>query len=419
MYFSVFQYALIPSTACTKIAKIMNLIKTKLYLDTRGLEDWQEAPLKLAINFSHQTALLSLGFRFRPEFWDKKRCVLINHPERTIYNSIILKAKMKAELTLRTMIDEDEHLLLHSATYIKNKLAERLDPVREREKNLIYPQYLRYIEQCRKQRTKEIYQVTLNRLKQFDKDFENRLYTDVNAIYLTNFDKYLQKNSHSVNGRSIHFRNIRAVFNSAITNELTTYYPFRQFKIRSETTRKRALPIAILRKLMTEDADNFNEQELIDAFRLSFLLIGINIADLYNLKEVEYGRIEYDRAKTGRHYSIKVEPEAQVIIDKYKGRSRLLWLYRRFINAHRAGMSINREIKRITHKKDISLYWARHSWATIAAQLDIPKETIAHALGHGQNTVTDIYIDFDLRKVDAANRKVIDFVLYGKGEGVI
>lgn len=397
----------------------MNLIKTKLYLDTRGLEDWQEAPLKLAINFSHQTALLSLGFRFRPEFWDKKRCVLINHPERTIYNSIILKAKMKAELTLRTMIDEDEHLLLHSATYIKNKLAERLDPVREREKNLIYPQYLRYIEQCRKQRTKEIYQVTLNRLKQFDKDFENRLYTDVNAIYLTNFDKYLQKNSHSVNGRSIHFRNIRAVFNSAITDELTTYYPFRQFKIRSETTRKRALPIAILRKLMTEDADNFNEQELIDAFRLSFLLIGINIADLYNLKEVEYGRIEYDRAKTGRHYSIKVEPEAQEIIDKYKGRSRLLWLYRRFINAHRAGMSINREIKRITHKKDISLYWARHSWATIAAQLDIPKETIAHALGHGQNTVTDIYIDFDLRKVDAANRKVIDFVLYGKGEGVI
>ncbi len=397
----------------------MNLIKTKLYLDTRGLEDWQEAPLKLAINFSHQTALLSLGFRFRPEFWDKKRCVLINHPERTIYNSIILKAKMKAELTLRTMIDEDEHLLLHSATYIKNKLAERLDPVREREKNLIYPQYLRYIEQCRKQRTKEIYQVTLNRLKQFDKDFENRLYTDVNAIYLTNFDKYLQKNSHSVNGRSIHFRNIRAVFNSAITDELTTYYPFRQFKIKSETTRKRALPIAILRKLMTEDADNFSEQELIDAFRLSFLLIGINIADLYNLKEVEYGRIEYDRAKTGRHYSIKVEPEAQVIIDKYKGRGRLLWLYRRFINAHRAGMSINREIKRITHKKDISLYWARHSWATIAAQLDIPKETIAHALGHGQNTVTDIYIDFDLRKVDAANRKVIDFVLYGKGEGVI
>ena len=61
---------------------------------------------------------------------------------------------------------------------------------------------------------------------------------------------------------------------------------------------------------------------------------------------------------------------------------------------------------------DISTYWARHTWATIAAGLDIPKETIAHALGHAwaTNTTTDIYIRFDERKVDEANRKVIDAI---------
>ena len=63
---------------------------------------------------------------------------------------------------------------------------------------------------------------------------------------------------------------------------------------------------------------------------------------------------------------------------------------------------------------NLTTYWARHTWATIAASLDIPKETIAAALGHGGNTVTDIYIDFDQRKVDEANRKVIDWALYGK-----
>ena len=63
---------------------------------------------------------------------------------------------------------------------------------------------------------------------------------------------------------------------------------------------------------------------------------------------------------------------------------------------------------------ELTTYWARHSWATIAASLDIPKETIAAALGHGGNTVTDIYIDFDVRKIDEANRRVIDWVLYGK-----
>ena len=57
---------------------------------------------------------------------------------------------------------------------------------------------------------------------------------------------------------------------------------------------------------------------------------------------------------------------------------------------------------------------SRHSWATIAAYLDIPKDTIAAALGHGGHTVTDIYIEFDMRKVDEANRKVLDYVLYDK-----
>ena len=62
----------------------------------------------------------------------------------------------------------------------------------------------------------------------------------------------------------------------------------------------------------------------------------------------------------------------------------------------------------------ISTYWARHSWATIASSLDISRDVIGHALGHGNNTVTDIYIDFDQAKVDEANRKVLDWVLYNK-----
>lgn len=50
----------------------------------------------------------------------------------------------------------------------------------------------------------------------------------------------------------------------------------------------------------------------------------------------------------------------------------------------------------------------------MAAELDIPKDTIAAALGHGGNTVTDIYIDFNAKKVDEANRLVLDYVLYDK-----
>lgn len=51
----------------------------------------------------------------------------------------------------------------------------------------------------------------------------------------------------------------------------------------------------------------------------------------------------------------------------------------------------------------------------MAASLDIPKETISAALGHEIGSrVTSIYIDFDRRKVDEANRRVLDWVFYGK-----
>ena len=65
--------------------------------------------------------------------------------------------------------------------------------------------------------------------------------------------------------------------------------------------------------------------------------------------------------------------------------------------------------------QNITTYWSSHSWATIAASLDIPDDTISLALGHaGANSTTSIYIERDMRKVDAANRRFIDYVLYGR-----
>jgi len=56
-------------------------------------------------------------------------------------------------------------------------------------------------------------------------------------------------------------------------------------------------------------------------------------------------------------------------------------------------------------------YISRHTWATLAHKVDIPKDVISLALGHSFGCdVTDIYIDFDRDKIDEANRKVIDYI---------
>lgn len=178
-----------------------------------------------------------------------------------------------------------------------------------------------------------------------------------------------------------------------------------------------------------------------DYFKLTFFLIGINTVDLLACKKSDLveGRLRYRRAKTGRLYNIKVEDEAAELIERYHGGEMLVNFGERITNYHNFTGKCDKGLKSIGetvqvpnpqwkegsrkhrfHVKytpafpGLSIYWARHSWATIAASLDIPKETIAAALGHGGNTVTDIYIDFDQKKVDEANRRVIDWVVYGK-----
>jgi integrase len=77
-------------------------------------------------------------------------------------------------------------------------------------------------------------------------------------------------------------------------------------------------------------------------------------------------------------------------------------------------MMVNRYLKQVGKMVGIdtlTTYDARYTWANIAAGLDIPKETIAQALGHTKPTVTDVYITFDRNKVDKANRMVIDYIL--------
>ena len=162
---------------------------------------------------------------------------------------------------------------------------------------------------------------------------------------------------------------------------------------------------------------------------LMFYLIGINAADLLlaRKKDVVNGRLEYQRAKTGKLYSVLIQPEAQAIIDKYAGEGEYLLNvmdtyanYKDFLHRMNLGLRQIGEVERkgLGGKKertplfpDLSSYWSRHTWATLAAQLDTPKDVISEALGHeyGSST-TSIYINFNREKVDQANRKVIDFL---------
>lgn len=173
---------------------------------------------------------------------------------------------------------------------------------------------------------------------------------------------------------------------------------------------KRSLAIKDLRNIFERREDDYM-QRYADVFKLSFLLVGINIGDMCLLKRgnVNAGRIEYNRQKTHKLYSIKIEPEAQLIIDKYKGRVYLL----KFIETCNTATFLSRMNKALKKAvAGISTYWSRHTVASIAAEIDIPLDIIARLLGHADasHSTTMIYINFDEKKSDDANRKIIDYI---------
>ena len=289
--------------------------------------------------------------------------------------------------------------------------------------------------ELKKPSTRLTYERTLKHIGTFISNGHSNALDEVNKAWLTAFDNYLMQSNPAQNARALHLRNLRAVFNYAIDEELTTNYPFRRFKIKTVKTEKRSLSVETLRQILTYPIEDW-QVAYRDMFKLSFMLMGINFADMLNLEKnaMREGRIVFNRHKTARLYSMKVEPEAMALIEKYAGEEHLLSImdsrkdYLQYIrqtnnalrkigDCERKGLGGKKTHHAICN--DLSTYWARHTWATLAASLDIPKETIAAALGHGGNTVTDIYIDFDRRKVDEANRKVLDWVLYGKKDGIV
>lgn len=383
-----------------------------------------EGSLKIRITKERKTAYISLGISIAPYQWDEATRMIVNHPQEKSLNEL-KKARMNEAQNFITALKITKELDGYSAIELKNKI-EGTPTIKTSKKNLFAEKFKAFANTRRGKSTCADYLHTLKRMGDFDSHIDSRTFEDVDKDYLAAFDKYLSRTC-TVNSKAHYYRNIRAVFNDAIDDGITSSYPFRKFRIKTQETAKRSLTAEQLRTLRDYPCDEHLEKYR-DMFMLMFYLCGINAADLFQLgpDAIHKGRLEYNRRKTGKFYSIKVEPEAQELLDKYKGKNYLLNIcderasYKDFL--HRMGDGLKKigpyERKGRGGKKvfyplfpNLSQYWCRHSWATLAAELDIPDDTIAMSLGHSMgNKTTAIYINRNRKKVDDANRKIIDFL---------
>lgn len=209
--------------------------------------------------------------------------------------------------------------------------------------------------------------------------------------------------------------------------------PFIELEIpKQEATRKRAISADIIKKVWKlpykdmkkgyKATCRYNLAK--DCFILSFCLMGMNSADLYNATEMKGNTITYNRTKTKdrrldkAQMKVDIPKLAQSLIEKYKDKTgkRLFNFYQYYVDEKGFNKAINyglKEIGRLLEIDDLEYYAARHSWATIALnKVGIDKYTVHAALNHVGETmrVTDIYIERDFVNENRANAKVVKYV---------
>lgn len=385
--------------------------KKLLYLDTRRGN--KNCPLKLIFRNGNSQCMHAIGISIDAENWDAKNQMVVNIKRAPIINLQLQQIQSNLESLLFNLRIYGKLTQL-TAGEIKAKYLAIYEGIEEKneEENTTLIEVIEKFSSNKNQKRKYCFDSLGSYLKKFDPNNTNINLIDKN--YIEYFIKFLKKTSLKTNSQQVYFMALKSVIKYCIEEEIITKNPMRGISFKRDETMKRSLRVEDLRMIFNIVDDK--NQIYLDIFKLIFLLIGINIKDLVYLKNenIENGRINYYRFKNRRLYSIKIEKEAQEIIDKYRGEKYMLNIienrsFESFYN------SIFRFLKASTSHicKNLTTYYARHSWATIASQLDISRDVIAEALGHRQ-TVTDIYINFDRRKIDKANRKVIDFVLYNK-----
>ena len=239
------------------------------------------------------------------------------------------------------------------------------------------------------------------------------------------WEAWMKQEGNCMNTISYYNRILRTLYNKAVDDGIIEdTKPFKKCYTGNEKTIKRAIPIAKVKQLAHIDLSDKKKhiQFARDMFMLSFYTRGMSWIDLVTLKktDIQQGVIVYRRHKTNQKLYIKIEKPMKQIFEKYwdddsdyllniikskddKGARR---------ESKNALFRINKalhELGKFIGVQNLTMYVARHSWASACKESNIPISVISEGMGHDSEETTRIYLaQLDTSVVDKANRKIIN-----------
>lgn len=278
------------------------------------------------------------------------------------------------------------------------------------------------LQQMGKQRTSETYRCTLKSFMQFRED-KDVLLADIDSDLMLMYEAHLHNRGLTKNSTSFYMRILRAVYNRAVEKNLTTNrIPFKHVYTGIDKTIKRAIPLKAIKQIKNLDLSLQPSLDFArDMFLFSFYTRGMSFIDMAYLKkkDLSNGILSYRRRKTGQQLFIRWEKCMQEIVNKYDipQSEFLLPIIKRADKDNRlqyqsALRFVNNHLKSVVALLNIgitiSMYTARHSWASIAKSKNIPISVISEGMGHDSEMTTQIYLaSLDNAVVDRANAQIL------------
>ena len=285
----------------------------------------------------------------------------------------------------------------------------------------LFQEHILRLKQNGSLRTAETYIAAYKKLRSFcnGKDLTPG---DLTPELMESFQNWLKKQHLSMNTISFHMRKLRAVYNKAVEQGLTVdLHPFRHVYTGIAKTTKRAITINDLKRIKELQLDDPMLQYARDMFLFSFYTRGMAFVDMAYLRrsDVSGNVLTYRRKKTGQLLTIRWERSMQEIAQRYPSKSGYYLLpiihtqngkernqYRHVQTLINESLKTVGEMANINHK--LTMYVARHSWASIARQMGVPLNVISHGMGHSNEKTTEIYLkSVDMTIVDESNHEIL------------
>ena len=361
-------------------------------------------------------------YKVFPVEWDENRS-MITTTQKSERKSFILSIRERIRWDIERLTKIDRKLEANGLTYTADDVIDEFNRYAHEYSLFNFMEgIIAKLKQNGKVRTSETYRSTLNSFKKFRKD-EDIMLDCLTSEIMEGFEAWHKSRGVAPNTISFYTRILRAVYNRAVEDDIIeNRNPFRHVYTGVDKTVKRALPLAVIKKIKALDLSLTPALDYArDMFLMSFYLRGMSFIDMAFLKKTDLknGYVTYRRRKTGQQLIIEWTKEMQMILDKYpenKSDYLLPVIRNPGLNERctyrNTGYNINHSLKRIAGMVGVTipltLYVARHSWASAAKAKGIPLSVISEGMGHDSEATTQIYLaSLDTSVVDKANSIIL------------